>query len=143
MTHINNSALLPYSDKKMFALVNDVASYPDFLVGCDAAVVHHADEASMKATLVLKKQGIKMSFTTHNALDYPKSIEMTLVEGPFSAFSGRWFFQYLKADACKVMLDIQFTLNNPLLGVAARNLFDSVSRNLVDSIVQRARSIYG
>ena len=44
MAHINRSAILPYADHQMFALVNDVARYPEYLEGCVAADIHEHDE---------------------------------------------------------------------------------------------------
>ncbi len=143
MTHINRSAILPYSDAKLFALVNDVATYPEYLEGCVSTEILSESAIEMTATLFLQKRGIKMHFTTVNSLDSPKSITMTLKEGPFDTFSGRWFFQRLNDDACKVILDIEFSLSNRLAGVAVKKLFDSVSQNMVDCVVKRARSLYG
>ncbi|HEY9032601.1 MAG TPA: type II toxin-antitoxin system RatA family toxin [Pseudomonadales bacterium] len=143
MSHIHRHALLPYSDAQMFALVNDVAAYPEYLAGCAAAIVHEQREDAMLATLQLAKKGVRMQFTTRNVLDAPKSIVMQLEDGPFDSFEGRWFFQSLRPDACKVVLDLQFSLNNRMLAVASRTLFDSVSHSMVDAMVQRAKVIYG
>ena len=43
-THIQRSALLPYPAQALFDLVNDVASYPDFLPWCAASEVLEASE---------------------------------------------------------------------------------------------------
>lgn len=143
MGHINRSALLPYSDAQMYALVNDVAQYPLYMDGCVATDVLECSDLHMLATLKLEKKGIKLQFTTRNELDAPKSIVMFLEDGPFDQFEGRWFFQYLNDDACKVILDIQFTLSNRVKGLAVRKLFDTVSHNMVDAIVNRAKYVYG
>lgn len=143
MPHINRSALLPFSDRQMFELVNDVAAYPLYLDGCVGVVIIEHTPASMVASLSLERRGIKMSFTTANVLDAPKSIVMNLHEGPFESFEGRWFFQRLNDDACKVILDMQFSLTGRFVDLAARKLFDSVSNNMVDAMVKRARDIYG
>lgn len=143
MSHIHRTALLPYSDAKVFALVNDVAAYPQYMDGCKAAIVHEQTETSMFATLQLERRGIKLEFSTRNIIDAPKSIVLNLEDGPFDSFEGRWFFQFLREDACKVILDLQFSLNNRLLAAAATKLFDSVANNMVDSMVQRAKVVYG
>ena len=39
MRHVNRSALVPYSDREMFVLVDDVVAYPEFLPWCAAARV--------------------------------------------------------------------------------------------------------
>lgn len=143
MAHIHRQALLHFSDRQMFHLVNDVAAYPQYLDGCHAVVVHQQTETSMIATLSLEKHGVKMSFTTKNVLDAPKSIVMTMQDGPFDAFEGRWFFQRLNDEACKVVFDLQFTLANRFAGLAVKRLFDSVSNTMVDAMVLRARQVYG
>ena len=143
MNHINRSALLPYSDQQMYALVNDVAAYPQYMDGCAATEIVSCSDSAMIATLKLEKKGIKMQFTTRNTLDAPKSIVMALEDGPFEAFEGRWFFQHLNENACKVILDIQFTLSNRVKGMAAKKLFDTVSNNMVDAVVNRAKHVYG
>jgi ribosome-associated toxin RatA of RatAB toxin-antitoxin module len=143
MTHIHRSAILPYSDEKMFALVNDVAAYPEFLKDCAGVDIHDASETEMLATLYLEKRGIKLQFTTKNILEAPKSIRMSLQDGPFDTLSGHWFFQHLEDNACKVILDIEFSLSKRLVSLASKKLFDSVSHNMVDSMIARARSLYG
>jgi ribosome-associated toxin RatA of RatAB toxin-antitoxin module len=97
----------------------------------------------MVAELALEKRGINMRFTTANVLDAPKSIVMSLQDGPFDTFEGRWFFQRLNDNACKVILDLQFTLSGRIVDVAIRKLFDSVSNNMVDAMVKRAKDVYG
>ncbi len=143
MSHIHRNALLHYTDQQMFDLVNDVASYPEYMDGCMAATVHEQSETSMTATLNLEKRGVKLSFTTTNVLDAPKSIVMNLQDGPFDSFDGRWFFQHLNEEACKVILDLQFSMSNKVAGLAAKKLFDTVSNNMVDAMVQRAKDVYG
>ncbi len=143
MAHIHRNALLPYSVEQMFQLVNKVDDYPLYLEGCAEAIVHEQNDTAMKATLKLERRGIKLAFTTSNIIDAPKSIILNLDEGPFTSFEGRWFFQYLADDACKVMLDLQFQLSGKLTSVAAAKLLDSVGNNMVDAMVKRAKQIYG
>ena len=46
-TRIQRSALLPYPAQALYDLVNDVASYPQFLPWCSASVVLEASESEM------------------------------------------------------------------------------------------------
>ena len=143
MAHIHRHALLMYSDRQMFELVNRVAEYPLYLDGCASVEVFEQTPSQMLARLDLEKKGIKLSFTTRNSLDAPKSIIMQLEDGPFEEFEGRWFFQRLDDNACKVNLDIQFVLSSKLKGLAVGKLFDTVANNLVDAVVSRAKKVYG
>jgi len=143
MAHINRSALLPYPSQAMFDLVNDIEAYPSFMDGCVGAQILRRDENLIEARLDLARGGIRYSFSTRNRLDAPKVIELELIEGPFTQFAGRWFFQSLSSDACKVILDLQFAMSSSIGSLAARKLFDGVANNLVDALCQQAKKIHG
>ena len=143
MTTIKRSALLPYPAARVYALVSDIESYPQFMDGCVGATILKRQPGLVEARLHLARGGIEQSFATRNLLHENQAIDMELLEGPFDSFSGRWHFQQLGDLACKVSLDLEFHLNNSVLGVAAARLFDSVTSNLVDSLARRARQVYG
>jgi len=94
-THIQRSALLPYPAQALFDMVNDVASYPQFLPWCSATEVLSSSETEMHASMTVAKAGLSQRFMTRNALDLGKRIEMTLEEGPFSHLHGIWEFKAL------------------------------------------------
>ena len=143
MTIIQRSALLPYSAERLFDLVNDIEAYPRYMDGCVGAQVMHRGAETIEARLDLARGGIAQSFATRNRNQPHHTIELELLEGPFETFCGRWQFQRLGDMACKVSLDLEFTLNNGLLGAAAAKLFESVTGNLVDALGRRARELYG
>ncbi len=143
ITEINRSALLLYPAQSMFALVNDIESYPKFMHGCVGAEVLSSSEDCVEARLHLARAGIRQSFTTRNRIVAPAHITMELVEGPFEAFEGRWGFDSLRDDACKVSLHLAFRMSNSLASRAARKLFETMANNLVDALCRRARDVYG
>lgn len=143
MTRVQRSALLPYTAERLFQLVDDIESYPDYMDGCVGAAVLHRDAGYVEARLDLARGGIQHSFSTRNRLLAHQAIELELLEGPFETFRGRWQFQALGDSACKLSLDLEFTFNNGVLGVAAGKLFDSVTANLVEALSRRARDLYG
>lgn len=143
MNVIDRSALVPYSAAAMYALVNDVASYPQFLEGCTGAAVLFADETSMVARLDLAKAGMHYSFTTRNQLTPNERVELSLVEGPFDHFRGQWQFLALNETACKVVLHLEFEMAGRLGKLALRVLFHGVANHLVDALVKRAHVVYG
>jgi len=126
----------------MYCLVNDVASYPQFMDGCSSVdIIEHTDEL-MRATLYLKKAGMEVSFTTCNQLVADTSIEMCLQDGPFETFNGLWQFKALSDSACKLTLDLEFEFKSRTLAKLATGMFSGVSNNLVDSLCKRADDIY-
>jgi ribosome-associated toxin RatA of RatAB toxin-antitoxin module len=143
MASIHRSALLPFSNQQLYALVNDVEAYPEFMDGCVGAEVISVSAQSMEARLDLARGGISQSFTTLNQLTPYESVRLSLKDGPFEYFDGIWRFQALAAQACKVSLDLEFVVRGGLLSAAAAGLLDRVTGNLVDAVVRRAGEVYG
>lgn len=103
-TRIQRSALLPYPAQALFDLVNDVASYPQFLPWCRASEVLEVSETHMLASLEVAKGSIGQRFVTRNVLLPGQRIEMNLQEGPFTSLHGVWEFKALGDKACKISL---------------------------------------
>jgi len=142
MAEINRSALVRFSAKQMFDLVNDVSAYPDFIPGCAASEVHDASDGHMQASLQVAKGGIQKWFTTHNTLSSPHLIEMKLVDGPFRYLKGYWEFNSLAEDACKVNLKLDFEFSSGVLDAAFSKIFQQLVAGMVNAFVMRAKEVY-
>src|SRR5690554_7082079 len=101
-TQIQRSALLPYSAAALYDLVNDVASYPEFLPWCSASEILEHSEECMRAGLTMAKGRLSQRFVTKNTLVPNEKISMTLEEGPFTRLQGSWEFKALGENACKI-----------------------------------------
>lgn len=143
ITRIAKSALLPYSAEQLFDLVNDIESYPRYMDGCIGTSILSAEGDIIEARLQLSRAGITQSFATRNRLLRPQSIVMELLEGPFKSLAGRWQFDALAPEACKVSLDLQFELDGKLASLAAGKMFEGVASSLVDSLCRRAHAMHG
>lgn len=142
-TRIQRSALLPYPARALYDLVNDVASYPQFLPWCSAAEVLESNDHLMRATLKVGRAGVSQQFTTRNALVPGESITMKLEQGPFSALHGVWQFQALSDKACKITLDLSFEYSGALVKATLGPLFNQAATTMVDAFCQRAKQLYG
>lgn len=143
MPVISKSALVPYSAAEMYALVNDIPAYPDFLPWCGASAVLDSNEDEIRARVELARSGIKKSFTTLNRLQKDKMIEMRLVEGPFQHLEGFWRFESLNEMACKVMFDIEFEFSSKILAMTVGPVFSQITSTIVDAFSKRAVEVYG
>jgi ribosome-associated toxin RatA of RatAB toxin-antitoxin module len=142
MVTIERSALVNFSAQQMYALVDDIEQYPQFMQGCIAAEVLSRTETEVTGRLTLGKAGIKYSFTTSNRLVPNEAMQMSLVEGPFNSFGATWRFLALTPDACKVSLHMNFDWSGGLLGSAMEKLFQYSANTLVDELVNRAHELY-
>lgn len=143
MTDIQKSALVPYSPQQMYKLVEDIESYPDFLPWCQQTQVLMRVADRVKASIGLSLKGIEKSFTTENTLRENEWIEMRLVDGPFKHLQGRWAFQALGQDGCKVSLNMEFEFSSRILQISLGPIFAHVMNSLVDAFIQRAGELYG
>jgi ribosome-associated toxin RatA of RatAB toxin-antitoxin module len=127
----------------MYALVEDIEAYPDFLPWCESTVVHKRDGAVVEATLEIHRAGISKSFTTRNTNKQDESIGLALIGGPFRHLSGGWVFQPLGDSGCKVSLELEFEFRNPVTDKLFGSFFEASCNSLVDAFTQRAASVYG
>ncbi len=143
MARINRSALVMFSAEQMYHLVNDVASYPQFLPGCVDSQVLEVSADSMVACVDVAKAGIHKSFTTRNQLQAGREIRMDLLDGPFRQLSGVWSFSPLDEEACKVELALEFEFSSRLIELAFGRIFTDLVGSMVQAFTQRAKEVYG
>lgn len=127
----------------MFALINDIEAYPEYMDGCQSAAVLNRGEGWLEARLSLGLGGMSQSFVTRNQLLAPQKMTMELVDGPFRDFSGEWRFTECASRGCTVTLELEFSLKNPLLAFAVNKMFEQMAGAQVKAVCRRAEAIYG
>jgi ribosome-associated toxin RatA of RatAB toxin-antitoxin module len=143
MAHrIDKSALVMHSAERMFALVNDVASYPEFLPWCTATEVHEQSDGFLTASMEIARGGVRHRVTTQNDLIVPSTIDMTLLDGPFQSLRGRWEFKVLDDNACKVALTLEFQFSGALSRMTFGPIFTQAATTMVDAFCRRADDLY-
>ncbi|SFL82787.1 type II toxin-antitoxin system RatA family toxin [Marinobacter zhejiangensis] len=143
MAHqIEKTALVMHSAQRMFHLVNDIASYPDFLPWCAGAEIHQQSDSEIMASLDVSKGGVRQRFTTRNTLLAPEMIDMSLVDGPFRNLCGHWKFLALDTNACKVVLSLEFEFSGSLAKMAFGAVFSQAATTMVDAFCRRADDVY-
>jgi ribosome-associated toxin RatA of RatAB toxin-antitoxin module len=139
---VERQALVPYSAQRMYALVDDIESYPLFLPWCSRTEVASRSARRAVATIHVDFRGVQQVFTTENRMWPGERIEMALVSGPFSDLAGEWRFRALSAAGCRVELALAYQLANPLLGRVVGPVFDHIANTFVDAFVRRADALY-
>lgn len=122
----------------MYALVNDVSAYPEFLPWCRASRVIDSSASHMRASLELARGGVARWFTTSNRLVPGRSIAIELESGPFKALAGTWTFEPIGAEGCKVSLDMAFEFEGMLLDLTLGPVLTDIFGSLLDAFVARA-----
>jgi len=143
MALVEKSVLVEYSATQMYALVKNVAAYPEFLPWCGGTEILQKDGEVTRAAIIIDFRGIKQRFSTENRADPPKLIEMSLVEGPFRHLDGAWSFKALGDDACKIEFRLHYEFSSKLLERIVGPVFHYIAGTFVDAFVKRARQLYG
>jgi len=142
MKNVLRSAIVDHSDRTMYNLVNTIENYPHFIPNCTNATIIESTKDTMVGKICIKKAGITASFSTRNTL-YPFSkIELNLVDGAFTELRGAWHFKSLSQNACKVTLDLTFSLKKEFILSAAGVFFEHLANNMIDTFCDRADYLY-
>jgi ribosome-associated toxin RatA of RatAB toxin-antitoxin module len=139
---ISRHALVSFSPAQMFALVDDVASYPQFLPWCRSAHVIEHSPHEVIAKLQVHKGPLHTYFTTRNRLEPPTRIALNLVEGPFRTLEGEWRFSAIADQGTRVSLTLKFAFANPVNAWLLEPVFEHTCNSLIDAFVARARALY-
>ena len=142
MQLVERSALVSYTAAQMFALVNDVARYPEFLPWCVGARVEDVAAGERIATLQVARGVLQTEFTTRNVLLQDAQIHMQLLHGPFRDLTGEWRFDAIGSRGSRVQFRVEFEFKNRLTGSAFNAVFEALCGTIIDAFVVRAESIY-
>jgi ribosome-associated toxin RatA of RatAB toxin-antitoxin module len=142
MALVEKSVLLAFSAEQMFALVDDVAEYPQFLPWCGGTSVTVLDENKLRATVHINYHHVKQSFTTENIRAKPHSIDITLLDGPFKHLDGSWHFIALSPTACKIAFRLNYEFSNKLLEKVVGPVFHYIASTFVEAFIKRAEVTY-
>jgi ribosome-associated toxin RatA of RatAB toxin-antitoxin module len=138
MREVKRSALVSRSPARLYALINDIDSYPQFLPWCTHARVESRTPREIVATIGVRQGALQGEFTTRNTLDADRSVQMRLVTGPFRTLEGQWLLTPV-ADGCRVELTMRFAFRNAVTGLLFEAKFAETVGSLVDAFVARAR----
>jgi len=142
MREVRRSALLPYTAGQMYGLVIDVERYPEFLPWCSGARVLAAEGENVTVRLGLARGLVRGNFTTRNRNVPERSVEITLVEGPFSLLEGRWDFRPIETAGTRVELQVRFQTHGLIDAIALGPAFEQICNQMVDAFGRRAHQVF-
>jgi ribosome-associated toxin RatA of RatAB toxin-antitoxin module len=143
MASVKKSVLVPFSAHRMYSLVDDVQSYPQFLPWCGEATLLEQTEGRTVARLMIDYRGIRHAFTTENQHLPGEAIRISLLDGPFRRLDGEWRFTALLPDASKVALEMHYEFKTGALDRIVGPVFGHIANSFVDAFTRRAESLFG
>jgi ribosome-associated toxin RatA of RatAB toxin-antitoxin module len=141
MREVKRAALVSRPPARLFALINDIESYPTFLPWCTHARVEHRGPRQIVATIGVRQGALHGEFTTRNTLEPERRVYMQLVSGPFSLLEGEWLLTPVDTSGCRVELNMRFAFRNAVAGLLFESKFAATVGSLVDAFVAQARRL--
>lgn len=142
MNVVQKTVLVMHSAQQMYALVDAVEDYPQFLPWCGGVDLLERNDSKTSATLHINYHGIKQHFTTQNNKTFPHHMVIQLKDGPFKHLDGSWHFIALRADACKIEFKLNYEFANSFLEKIIAPVFSHIANTFVDGFVARADKVY-
>lgn len=139
MKHLTRSALIARPPAEVFALVNDIGSYPQFVPGCSGAEILLQSETEIVARLKVHRGPLSTQLTTRNRPRPPTEIRLELVAGPLRSLDGVWTFTPVGSNGCRIELRLQFEFSNPIKAALLEPLIEGVATSMVQAFVGRAQ----
>ncbi len=143
MPEVKKTVIVPYTPAQMFALVDGVERYPEFLPWCTASEVLLRDESLTRAALHIGYRGVRQGFSTENRKRAPHEMTMKLVDGPFRALDGQWYFGDLAGKGCKIEFSLAYEFSSRVLAAVVGPVFNHIADTMVEAFVKRADKVYG
>ena len=143
MALVEKTVLIEQSAERMFELVDHCENYPAFLPWCSQTEVKFRDATRTVATLHINYHSVKSCFTTENVKEFPRSMKICLVDGPFRRLEGAWYFKALAENACKIEFQLHYEFSSKLFEKVIGPVFSHIANSFVDAFVHRAAQVYG
>jgi ribosome-associated toxin RatA of RatAB toxin-antitoxin module len=143
MALVQKSVLVGYSAQRMYALVDEVERYPEFLPWCGGTELEHRDGEVTRASIQIDYRGIRQTFRTENRTQAPELIQIRLVSGPFHTLDGTWRFTALAPEACRIDFQLHYEFASRLLERLVGPVFHYIANSFVDAFLKRAERLYG
>ena len=134
---------LPYTRDQMFALVADVAKYPQFLPWCSGARVWKREGNVIYADLIIGFKMFHEQFTSKVTLDPPGKNTVDYIKGPLKHLNNEWQFTENPNGGCIVDFLVDFEFKSHLFERLVGGLFSEAVHHMIHSFEKRAEALYG
>ncbi|UPH70645.1 type II toxin-antitoxin system RatA family toxin [Abyssibius alkaniclasticus] len=147
MTTHSETRKMPYSAAQMYALVADVARYPEFLPWCAGARIRATTRIDaivvMEADLVISFKLFREKFGSRVTLDEAgQKILVEYLDGPFKYLRNSWAFRDVEGG-CEIDFFVDFEFKSRVLQTLIGVVFTEAMHRIVRAFEARARALYG
>ena len=143
MKNSKREEVISHSAIKLFKIVLDIESYPEYIPWCTKMVINQRNKNEIYADMYVKykfilsqKFGSHIKFDTNNF-----TIETSYIEGPLKDLTTKWKFEEIDKKKSKIFFDVNFEFKNYLHQKVAETFYPLIENKMIDSFRKRANDI--
>jgi ribosome-associated toxin RatA of RatAB toxin-antitoxin module len=141
MPVVTRKVIVELPAEAMFALVDGVEAYPEFLPWCGGVEVFGRTPSETHARIDIDFHGLKSHVATRNRNEPPEWIHLTLADGPFERLAGHWRFRPLGSMGSSVEFNLEYAFSSRAMEKVLGPVFSHVVETLVERFVERAERV--
>jgi coenzyme Q-binding protein COQ10 len=147
MAHFEAARRVDHPAERMFDLVADCGSYPEFVPHCEQLTVTGRGEENGKPVLVAEMTvaygAMRETFTTRDVMDRDALvIDVVYLDGPFRRFESHWRFEPIGADTSVVHFSADYELRSRILSAIVGPIITRSFDEIIAAFEQRADALY-
>ena len=133
--------------QKLFELVSDIESYPEFLPWCSGVRIrergHAGEEEILIADLLVSYKMFRERFRSKVTLDpVARTVDVDYVSGPFKQLYNHWRFEPHEGGTL-VDFAVDFEFKSRMMERMISGMFDRAVHKIVTAFFERADELYG
>ena len=143
MKNSKREEVISHSAIKLFNIVLDIESYPEYIPWCTKMIINQRKKNEIYAEMYVNYKFIlAQKFGSHIKFDKNNlTIETNYLEGPLKDLTTKWKFEEIDKDKSKIFFDVNFEFKNYFHQKFAELFFPLVENKMMQSFINRAEKI--
>ncbi len=143
MKNSQREEIVSHSAKKLFDIVIDIESYPQYIPWCTRMVINKRKNNEIYADMYVQyKLILSQKFGSHVIFNRNKlTIETNYIEGPLKDLTTNWKFESIDKEKSKIIFDVNFEFKNFVHQKVAETFYPLIENKMIKSFKERADSI--
>ena len=140
MKNSKREEVISHSAIKLFNIVLDIESYPEYIPWCTKMVINQRKKNEIYADMYVNYKFIlAQKFGSHIKFDKNNlTIKTNYIEGPLKDLTTKWKFEEIDKDKSKIFFDVNFEFKNYFHQKVAETFYPLIENKMIDSFKKRA-----
>jgi len=142
MKNSQREEIVNYSAIKLFDIVIDIESYPEYIPWCTKMIVNERKKNEIYADMYVQyKFVLAQKFGSHVKFDSNNlTIETNYTEGPLKDLTTNWKFEKIEDKKSKIIFYVNFEFKNFIHQKVAETFYPLIENKMINSFKERADS---